>query len=108
MRSKRWDGCTLAEIERQFLPPAIMNQTRIFLCGYQPIGAITWGLLSTTAEEKLLADRRLDPTDWASGDRPWIVDIIAPFGGGEIMLEKVQREVFASCAANVLPGHDQA
>lgn len=105
MRSKRWDGWTLAEIERQFLPPAILNQTRMFLCGLQPIGAITWGRLSKTAEEKLLAGGRLlDLADWASGDRPWIVDIIAPFGGGEIMLEKVQREVFASCAANVLPG----
>ena len=34
------------------------------------------------------------PNDWQSGDRLWLVELIAPFGGQEEMLKDLQVNVF--------------
>lgn len=34
------------------------------------------------------------PEDWKSGDKLWVVEIIAPFGGAEEMLKDLKMKVF--------------
>ena len=41
----------------------------------------TWGWLNGEAEEKLITGEALEPEDWQSGDRLWIIDLIAPYKG---------------------------
>ena len=38
---------------------------------------------------------RLRPQDWKSGDKAWVVEVIAPFGGGDAMVADVKAKVFA-------------
>ncbi len=34
------------------------------------------------------------PQDWKSGDRLWVVEVIAPFGGAEAMVQDLKAKVF--------------
>ncbi|MXO65952.1 toxin-activating lysine-acyltransferase [Altericroceibacterium endophyticum] len=65
--------------------PAILNrQFHIFRKGDRPIGAALWAYLDEEAESKLersLSEPKLElsPDDWKSGDRLWLITLIAPF-----------------------------
>ena len=37
---------------------------------------------------------RLKPEDWRSGDNLWLIDLCAPFGGGEYILKELREKVF--------------
>jgi cytolysin-activating lysine-acyltransferase len=46
-------------------------------------------------EARLVAgNARLRPQDWKCGDRPWIVEAVAPFGGTDEMLADLKAKVF--------------
>lgn len=34
------------------------------------------------------------PQDWKSGDRQWVVEVIAPFGGAQEMVKELKEKVF--------------
>jgi cytolysin-activating lysine-acyltransferase len=34
------------------------------------------------------------PHDWKSGDHLWVVEIIAPFGGADLMVQDLKQNVF--------------
>ena len=37
---------------------------------------------------------KLRPQDWKSGDKLWVVEVIAPFGGAEEMVKDLKEKVF--------------
>jgi cytolysin-activating lysine-acyltransferase len=39
---------------------------------------------------------RLRPQDWKSGELAWVVDIIAPFGGGDAMVADLKSAVMTT------------
>ena len=62
----------------------------------QPIGVVLWGLVSAEVEARLAAgSARMRPQDWRSGNRPFVVEVIAPFGGAEAMLADLKAKVLA-------------
>jgi len=79
---------------RTYLEPAVeLGQYRLFRFDEVPRGMFTWGYLNAEAEEKLITGEPLAPEDWQSGDRMWIIDLIAPYKGlmqsiGRWMMEK--------------------
>ena len=63
-------------------PPVALQQFRIWQVEHQPVGFVTWGLFNEETEAGYLAgSRKIQPDDWNAGDRLWLVDFIAPFGG---------------------------
>lgn len=38
---------------------------------------------------------KLRRQDWKSGDRLWVVEVIAPFGGADEMVKDLKEKVFA-------------
>ena len=40
------------------------------------------------------SDTRLRPQDWKSGERLWVVEVIASFGGAEEMVKDLKAKVF--------------
>ena len=42
------------------------------------------------------------PQDWKSGDRLWVVEVIAPYGKGEEMVSELKAKVFAGREMKVL------
>lgn len=47
-----------------------------------PRAAVTWAFFDAATETRLLAGERLASADWMSGDRVWLMDLIAPYGQG--------------------------
>ncbi|MGP1354537.1 MAG: toxin-activating lysine-acyltransferase [Parasphingopyxis sp.] len=65
--------------------PAILNeQLFVFRDGDRPVGVALWAYCSEAAEKKLHAGvltkgNMLTLDDWKSGDKLWLVDLVAPF-----------------------------
>jgi cytolysin-activating lysine-acyltransferase len=81
----------------QWLLPALMHkQYRIYHQGKKPVGFVTWAYLSKEIEEAYVrSPGTLQPKDWNSGDRGWMLDFIAPFGDAFRIGEDLKSTVFA-------------
>jgi cytolysin-activating lysine-acyltransferase len=103
MRAGGYRDLTPAEIEGRVLPALLANQARVFLYGLQPIGMVTWAHLAPEAETRLVSEGALPKAEeWSRGDRIWIIDVIAPFGGSQAMLDKVRRETLRGRTVHLL------
>lgn len=102
--SKAHQNFRLGDLQWFVLPPVRAHQYRVFLGnpdpaksgtpaqgqGEIPMGAALWAMLSKEAERKFIAaveDGKgpvtLKPADWTSGNRLWLIDLIAPFATPE-------------------------
>lgn len=54
-----------------------------------PLGVALWGWLSASAEDKVERGERLDGTEWKSGDRLWLLELISPFATPENRLSEI-------------------
>lgn len=103
MRSPTHRHLFLSDLEWLLMPPLLMRQFRIFRQNRLPVGFVSWARLSEDAEKRFTANgHRLRPGDWNSGDRPWIVDVVAPFGGASRMLRSIREGVFPEAEVKVL------
>lgn len=80
-RSPRHVEMPVATVRRYFEPPVMLGQFRIFRFDEIPRGMYTWAWLSDDAARKLVTGEPLLPQEWRSGNRLWIVDMIAPYTG---------------------------
>ena len=61
-------------------------------------------------EAYVLNPRSLNPKDWTSGERGWIVDWIAPFGDSPLVMKDLREGLFkdeVGRALRVKPGSDE-
>jgi cytolysin-activating lysine-acyltransferase len=90
----------IEELHWYLIPPLRLSQARLFFGtpdatkerpnpGPVPCGLALWALMSEDAEKRFVdavtAGRpaRLQPNDWNSGDRLWMIDLVAPFATQE-------------------------
>lgn len=85
----------LADLEWLAMPPLMHNQYRLFYANGRPIGVAFWAFVTETVEQRLAAGGRIGTEDWRSGDRVWLVELIAPFGNQEAMLEDLRKTALA-------------
>jgi RTX toxin acyltransferase family len=83
-------------VDYSFRVHIITNSTSIaghaFIELNSPTGTLT---LDAEVETRLAAGTtRLRPQDWKSGDRLWVVEVIAPFGGAGAMVQDLKAKVF--------------
>lgn len=76
------------------MPALIKRQFYIFRDGDQPVGLALWAKCTEQAAKKLdkgmiEPENRLSLEEWDSGDKVWLVDLIAPFANAE----NKQREI---------------
>ena len=52
-------------------------------------------MLDDEAEARIInGSVKLAPNEWTRGDRFWIIDVIAPFGGIDDMMKDLKEKVF--------------
>jgi cytolysin-activating lysine-acyltransferase len=103
VRSTSHKHLFLTDFEWLVLPPIQLMQFRIFRDNKRPLGYVSWALVDQAVEQRLLQGvTKLAPKDWRSGDRLWVVDVVAPFGGAHKMLEEIQQRVFKDREAKIL------
>jgi len=66
---------------------------------------VSWAFVSDEVNERLKAGIiRLQPAEWRSGTHPWIIDVVAPFGGAEQAVANVVKDVFGGKVVPVAGG----
>ena len=120
---------SIADLEWMIMPPLMLERYRIFRGnpnplpqsetgegeeakpGTTPMGLALWAMLSAEAEQKLNAmvmggkgPVKLRPDEWRSGDRLWLIDLIAPFATAENKLAQVMlADLMHNGLKHVLP-----
>lgn len=97
---------SMAQMMRLLEPAIRHNQLRLFLYGVRPFGLVLWAYPPAAAIQKLVTGReRLTAQEWYGGDTAWLIDVIAPFGGANEMVEKLRKTVLAGKPLTVLRRH---
>ena len=82
----------LSDMEWLVMTPILLQQFRVFHAHGRPVGVAFWGYLSEEGEQRLQSGGgRLAPADWKAGDRLWLVEIVAPFGGANEMVKDLSE-----------------
>ena len=78
------------------LPAIAHRQFLLATEGDRPVFYLSWANFSEAAENTYLngAHAAITPADWASGERQWIIDWIAPFGHTASIWRLLQRQLF--------------
>jgi cytolysin-activating lysine-acyltransferase len=85
----------IGDLEWMAMPPILLQQFRMFYAKDKPIGVILWAFVNDEVESRLLSgNARMRPQDWKCGDKLWIVEVVAPFGGTDEMLKDLKAKVF--------------
>jgi cytolysin-activating lysine-acyltransferase len=85
----------LGDLEWMVMPPIILQQFRMFYAKDRPLGVVLWAFVNDEVEARLLSgSARMRPQDWKCGDKLWIVEVVAPFGGTDEMLKDLKAKVF--------------
>ncbi|MBP2303552.1 toxin-activating lysine-acyltransferase [Azospirillum picis] len=96
-QSPRHKHLFLSDLEWMVMPPFLLQQFRTFRSGERLVGLALWASVSEEVVKRLEAgSTKLAPTDWKSGDRLWLVELVTPFGQQEAMVEDLK--------VNGLPG----
>ncbi len=98
----------LGDLEWLLMPPLIHRQFYIFRSGDQPVGVALWAECNEAAERKLQSNlmepaNKLSLEDWKSGDRLWLVDLVAPFANDE---NKQRQVMIADLISGPLAGRE--
>jgi cytolysin-activating lysine-acyltransferase len=85
----------ISDLEWLVMTPVLLQRFRLFYDQSKPIGVAFWATVDAEVEARLAAGTtRMRPQDWKSGDRLWVVEVIAPFGGAEAMVGDLKAKVF--------------
>ncbi|MHA3915916.1 toxin-activating lysine-acyltransferase [Halovulum sp. GXIMD14793] len=80
MRSPSHMRQSLGSLRKWWEPPAHLEQVWVFKFDGFPRAAMSWASLSKEAQHRYVVERKgLQPTDWQSGDIPWVIDWLSPY-----------------------------
>lgn len=86
----------LGDLDWTVLPPLMLGQFRLFRAQGRVVGLVLWAQVSDEVDARLTAGvARLSPLDWKSGETLWVVDVVAPFGGAERMIDDLASTALA-------------
>jgi len=82
----------LSDLESRIMPALILDQSKLYMRDEIPIGYMSWAKLSNDVAQRYQQKPHLiAPSEWNSGNEIWIIDLIAPFGGGQPMVQELKR-----------------
>lgn len=104
-------GWPIASIFQWVVPALMHKQCRLYRREGRPVAYVAWAYLSQDVEEAYaLNPKSLQPKDWRSGERFWVIDWIAPFGDSATVMKDLREGIFkdeVGRALRVKPGSDE-
>lgn len=62
-------------------PAILLEQFRTFYGPNAPAAVAFWAMVAEETEQRLEAGaHKLRADEWKGGDRPWLIELVAPFG----------------------------
>jgi cytolysin-activating lysine-acyltransferase len=85
----------IGDLEWFAMPAILLEQFRIWNGPNSPAAVALWATVSEETEARLEAGAsKLRPDEWQNGDRPWLIDLVAPFGATDEILADLSASVF--------------
>jgi cytolysin-activating lysine-acyltransferase len=86
----------IGDLEWFVMPAVLLEQFRIFNGPQHPVAFALWARVSEETEQRLEAGaHKLRPDEWKGGDRAWLIEVVAPFGGHDEILADMSKNIFA-------------
>ena len=98
----------VSELEWRVMPALALDQAKLYVRDEAPVAFVSWAVLSPAVAQRFAAGpHQLAPADWRSGSlqvdgQVWVIDLIAPFGGTEQVLQELRTGKFAGQAVHQL------
>ncbi len=98
---------SIGDLEWLVMPAILLEQFRVFHGEKHPLGFALWATFSQEVEARFKEQAaagggvRLRPQDWKSGDRLWLIELVAPFATPE---NKLQDAMLADLVQGVFKG----
>lgn len=85
----------IGDLEWFAMPALLLEQFRIWNGPNSPAAVALWATVSPETEARLEAGgNKLRPDEWQGGDRPWLIDLVAPFGAVDEILADLSVSIF--------------
>ena len=85
-------------LRNQIHPPLLLGQLAVYqTLDDFAIAFISWAKVSESIEKELCQGRRLQLSEWQCGDRVFINDFVAPYGGTTAIVSDVRSRFFRGC-----------
>lgn len=98
-------GLYISDLDWLVLPPVMLGQTRIYHKNETPLAYVSWALVSEEVERRLASGNvRMSDHEWKSGDRPWLIHLIAPAALRDRIVEEVTGTVFGGVQPKIVGG----
>lgn len=86
----------VGDLEWFCMPAILLEQFRMFYGPDRPAAVALWAQVSEETEQRLIAGgSRLRPDEWRGGDRLWLIELVAPFGGEAEIMADLKNSIFA-------------
>ena len=93
----------LWKLEQWLLPPIALQQFRLYRREKRPIAFLSFAYLSAEIEARYVeAPQSLQPSQWQSGDRLWVLDFVAPFGDMAFIVHDLRCHFFSKAVGHAL------
>ena len=91
MESPIHQHVSLNALKTMLLPAVVRGQFKIFHFKGKLSGFITWAYLSDESFNKYVNNNMtLSSEDWDSGERVWIMEVVAPFGHYNMIINELE------------------
>lgn len=83
----------MGDLDWACVPAIATNQYKVWSRGPMPVGFASWAMVSDEVDKRISETGvpKLRPAEWNSGEICWLMDILAPFGGGEQMIQELRQ-----------------
>ena len=79
----------IADIDWRLMPPLVLDQCQLYKKQDLPWGFCTWANVSDAVDARLRSQAPLiAPHEWRSGENAWLVDVVAPFGDADALIQE--------------------
>jgi cytolysin-activating lysine-acyltransferase len=88
--NKRWSF--VAEQDWLLIPPLVLDQCKLYTKQEIPWAYCSWAKVSDTVHARLQSGQaKIGPAEWQSGSNCWLIDLVAPFGEADKILDDLRR-----------------
>ncbi|MDP3748222.1 MAG: toxin-activating lysine-acyltransferase [Phenylobacterium sp.] len=85
----------IGDLEWLCMPALLLEQFRMYNGDNSPAAVALWAFVSEDTESRLIAGAtKLRPDEWRNGDRAWLIELVAPFGGEDRILADLATTIF--------------